>query len=122
MYNISSARSEVVVGVPTPATVKKIQGFSYLQEGWHYGNGTPPTDLIIGQAISVNNLFIQVGLTTTNAFPGVDGEIMVTAYKDEYYIECIVEKNGNYSITAEEKQVEFENKQNVAEKEAIGTI
>jgi hypothetical protein len=117
-----SAQPSYIVSDVLPATIKKINSFVSLPVGWHYGSGTAPSAGTIKVATSMHNFFVQVGLTATDAFPGINGEIMVTAYKENYYVECLIEANGNYSVIGEENKKEFAEVYNVNESKALDTL
>jgi hypothetical protein len=73
-----------------PQTEKKIKSFSKLQQGWNYGFGAPFTDAQIKRSLDIHRFFIQLGISTTDAFPGMAGEISITGYKGEYYLEYTI--------------------------------
>jgi hypothetical protein len=82
-------------------TATKILSFGQLPVGWHYGEGGPINRNIINTAIALFWQFFWPRFTDTDAFPGVDGEIMVTAYEGNHYVEVIVEADGTMSLTHE---------------------
>jgi hypothetical protein len=84
-----------------PKTLKKIETFSDLPAGWHYGKGRAASVSTVSRAKDIFTQYVQVGFLTTDAFPGKDGEIMITGYKDNFYVECTVENNGRYSVIGE---------------------
>lgn len=122
MFKIEGTESVYVYTVPSSYTISKINSFSTINNGWHYGRGRPPSASTISMAASVNNFLVQVGLTTTDAFPGIDGEIMVTAYLNDLYCECIVESNGTYSVNTEVNSVDVVSCKNMSEADVIGTL
>jgi hypothetical protein len=91
------------VGPPVPmnrSTESKIRSFSTLQNGWHYGEGKAPSREMIDVAIGWNGVLNWLSFSNTDAFPGIDGEIMVTAYSGPHYIEILIETVG-ISVTYE---------------------
>ena len=82
-------------------TAKKIQSFRNLPEGWHYGSGHPPTSEMMAKAIAYENFYQLLGFVKTGAFPGVDGEIMVTAYHGEHCLELTIELDGTFRFAHE---------------------
>jgi hypothetical protein len=82
-------------------TRDKIADFAKLPYGWHYGTGTRPSDATIALAIDFHDFFLGLGFIATDAFPGGDGEIVVTAYEGEHCLEVIAEADGSVSIIHE---------------------
>lgn len=76
-------------------TIKKIESFCYLPVGWNYGKGAPIELKTVKAAIEIYNFFLMLGLSRTDAFPGVDGEVMITAYHRQHYIGATIEKSPN---------------------------
>lgn len=88
---------------PTPpshflATESKLDSFAALPNGWHYGAGVTPSEATIQNAHEWHRRFAQSGFLTTDAFPGAGGEIMVTAYRDEHFLEIVVETDNTVSF------------------------
>jgi hypothetical protein len=82
-------------------TASKILSFEDLPIGWHYGEGGPITESVIGTALDIYWRLSSFGFEDTDAFPGTYGEIMVTAYRGHHYIELIVETDGTVSVCYE---------------------
>lgn len=117
MFNWHYLRYTSLAFIPPSAqskTISKIESFARLDNGWHYGRGIAADRSTIDRAISVFNQYIQIGFLRTDAFPGVDGEIMVTGYKDIFYVECTVAADGSYSVVGEQ------NNEVIAEAYGIG--
>jgi hypothetical protein len=89
-------------------TANKIRSFASLRLGWHYGSGVTPTDQMIDHALDWNNKLLSLGFSTTDAFPGVAGEILVTAYKDSHYVEILLDTNSTLSLTYEQNDCELQ--------------
>lgn len=87
----SSFRSEA-------PSIAKVISFARLYPGWHYGAGVPAPEKRVGRAIAYIMFFNGLGLDETDAFPGVDGEVMLTAYKGRHYLQLTLEANDR--ITA----------------------
>src|ERR1700733_11173864 len=79
----------------TSETAEKIESFRFLPTGWHFGEGGPADEIAIASAEEMLGVFIQNGVVDTGAFPGVAGEVMVTAYIDSHYVEAIAETDGS---------------------------
>ncbi len=90
-------------------TAKKIAGFGRLPAGWHYGRGVTPSESTISSALVLHNVMHETGFEQTDAFPGADGEIRVTAYHGPIYLELTVEPNGSLAFVCEYQDVEIAN-------------
>jgi hypothetical protein len=91
-------------------TAQKIYGFKDLPVGWHYGSGVPPTDEAIRKALLLNAEAGFAGFRKTNAFPGIDGEIQVTAYHGSIYLELMLELDGTVIFVYEynDQEIDYE--------------
>ena len=103
-------------------TAEKISGFKQLQNGWHYGEGAPPTDETVNVALALNQEAAAVGFTKTNAFPGIEGEIQVTIYHGPAYLEFTIEPNGRIALVREHDQQEIESEENLSLSSALAKI
>lgn len=75
-------------------TLDKIDSFLKLDQGWHFGKGVPASEKVADIATKLINM-ASMSVFDTDAFPGIDGEIMVTIYHKEHYIEFTVEVDGS---------------------------
>ena len=82
-------------------TEKKIKRFSNYDDGWSYGRGLKFTSEVIEQSINTVKMFQLYGFIETNAFPGEGGEIMITAYKNDYCCEIIAYQDDRYDFIIE---------------------
>lgn len=89
-------------------TRAKILSFSELEQGWHFGDGSPLNNVIIQKALDLLDLLISSGFGRTNAFPGTNGDLIVTAYFWDYYLEFTIESNEALSFILEENDNELE--------------
>jgi hypothetical protein len=81
-------------------TLTKIDSFASLPVGWDYGDGVPASVNTVSLARGIFYELTQLGFTRTEAFPGTDGGIQVTAYEgDSQYIIVIVKPSGKISLT-----------------------
>lgn len=96
-------------------TAKKIRSFGSLPIGWHYGQGGPLSVDVINKALAIDGYYRQLGFTTTDAFPGADGELMITAYRGPNCIETIISFDLHYSVTHERDDEEISATQGVSE-------
>jgi hypothetical protein len=82
--------------------ISKISGFEKLGERWHYGEGCRFDKKTIEAALDFsfylyNNLF-----TKLDAFPGLNGEILIRAYLPMTSIEIFIESNLNANFIVED--------------------
>jgi hypothetical protein len=85
----------------------KIDGFLRLGKGWHYGAGSPASSALVGRAKLLINLFHSQGFANVDAFPGVDGEIMISAFENGHCIELTLELDGTFRLLHEENGEEI---------------
>jgi hypothetical protein len=95
------ATSLITEHVPALATAEKVLSFGSLRPGWHYGEGVAPKQKAIEAALTIFWQFYFAGFEDTDAFPGIDGEIMVTAYHGDHYLEVLVETDGTMNFSYE---------------------
>jgi hypothetical protein len=81
-------------------TLTKINSFASLPDGWDYGDGVPASVNTVSRARDMYYELTQLGFTRTEAFPGTDGGIQVTAYEGKsQHIIIIVKPSGETSLT-----------------------
>lgn len=79
-------------------TEEKIKSFAELPSDWFYGVETPGyTPEVINSLICINKEAIRKGFYETDAFPGTNGELMITVCHDTHYLEFIVEADVSIS-------------------------
>jgi hypothetical protein len=99
--NLEIYSAGLPIGRPPLATAEKIISFGSLPNGWHYGEGRAPDEKTIKSALAVFWQFHRAGFEDTDAFPGINKEIMITAYRGDHYLEVLVENNGTISFSYE---------------------
>ncbi len=67
--------------------IAKIKSYRQLHAGWHFGEGIPITDEYIEAALQLHQAIIDHGCRRTDAFPGLAGQVRVTAYYHGHYLE-----------------------------------
>ena len=65
----------------------RIHSFGRLPEGWHYGEGRNATKIAIALALCIDELFIKHNAEAVEAFPDIDGGILVSGYRGNETIE-----------------------------------
>jgi hypothetical protein len=92
---------------PTRSDIEaRILSFGELGDGWHFGEGQAPPIDIIDRAIELHHILKSSGFRSTNAFPGIDGEVIVSAYRENFYLEFTLEVDGSLSFIFEQNDVE----------------
>jgi hypothetical protein len=103
-------------------TAEKISSFRELPTGWHYGNGNAPSDETIQKALTLNSELALSGFSKTNAFPGIEGEIQVTAYHGPLYLEFTIEPDRGITFIYEHNGEEIEQKEKLDLRTAVQII
>lgn len=80
-------------------TIAKISSFLSLEDGWNYGEGVAPTASKASEAAGLVRLLEGLGLSETNAFPGMDGEILIRAYHHDHVLSFTLETDGTISMS-----------------------
>jgi hypothetical protein len=91
-------------------TIQKVSGFADLPQGWHFGEGVPPSQGRIGQAIGFLEYASFIDIERANAFPGVRGQVEVTFYSGNRMLEITIESDDSITIAEDHdrEQVSFE--------------
>lgn len=82
-------------------TVKKVNSFAALPLGWHYGTGGPASRSIIEKSLEYIAHFVSLGFSKTDAFAGEDGQVLVSAYMDEYCLEITIETDHSFTVSCD---------------------
>lgn len=109
-------------GAAEASTPAKIISFGDLPNGWHFGEGSPPTSATIDRAQDLYWLLLRLGYNQTDAFPGIHGEVMVTGYEGAQYAELIAEKDGTISIHLERDSEESYSEEHQSLEEAVAAL
>lgn len=99
-------------------TESKIRGFEELGRDWYYGAEVPFDEAVIHRAIQLNQFAVNLGLFETDAFPGTEGEIIVTVYWRDEYLEFVLMPDDSLSITRESGDNEIYSLEGVDDNEA----
>jgi len=84
-------------------TKSKIQSFKELKNGWHYGEGVSFGQSILDKAITLHQEAIRLALFETDAFPGLNGEVMFTIYFENHYLEFTLKPDDRVTFYREKK-------------------
>ncbi|PZV13427.1 MAG: hypothetical protein DCF20_15465 [Pseudanabaena sp.] len=104
------------------ATEKKINSFRTLPVGWHYGSGIAPLAKVLDLAIQLNQFAGLMGFEATDAFPGIDGEVMLTVYDGDIYLEFSIEVDGSINYVHEQGDEEVDSDDKISLYQAINHI
>jgi len=96
------------------STADKIRSFRQLPEGWHYGEGGPPAERTVTSALAICRAAHNYGFLRTDAFPGIGGEIRVTAYEGPQYLEFTVAPDLRITFVRELDNVEVASEENLS--------
>ena len=83
-------------------TEEKLEEFRNLPDGWNFGVGGPIPANQIDAGKAVYRQLLALGFSRTDAFPGPNGEVQVTAYKSDHIISVTVEADGTYTVCHEQ--------------------
>lgn len=89
-------------------TGEKILSFGELEKGWHFGEGSSPSDSSIKKALELDGLAQELGFTNTDAFPGPNGELRYCVYEGANYYEFTFEIDGSVTAVIENDENEIE--------------
>jgi hypothetical protein len=78
-----------------------------LAEGWHYGEGVAIPDKVIQRALEVSR-FASSQVLCTEAFPLLDGRVLIVSYEKGRELEVRVGEVGPYSFTIAEDEEPIE--------------
>ena len=106
-----------IVDLPENTTKDKIRGFSSFKKGWHFGEGVPPSKELLKIAVNMADRVALSGFRS-DAFPGIDGEIMVTAYHGGDYLEFTFETDGTVTFVREKGETEIAYEEKLTFKQA----
>jgi hypothetical protein len=79
----------------------KIRSFSDLADGWHFGEGGPISEKVISVALALSKYARELNFSEIDAFPGVNGEILLTLYYGDYVLELTVESDLSINVVME---------------------
>lgn len=80
----------------------KLVGFAFLPPGWNFNKGVPAKELPLKIALALLDALDEAGFHYTDAYPGIDGGIMLSAYSLPDYYDFNIKPSG--SITVEHGQ------------------
>jgi hypothetical protein len=87
-------------------TERKLLQFRSLEEGWHYGEGKAINLVCLDRAFDLYQEATHLALFETDAFPGLNGEVMLTIYLQDHYLEFTFEPDGKVTFYQEKDKQE----------------
>jgi hypothetical protein len=109
------------VPVSNSASLRKIDRFSRLENGWRFGEGVAATPKVVGSARRLVTLAESMGWET-DVFPGVSGELLVEAENGDQHYEFIFEINGALTLIRTEDGEDVERLTGRSDDEAFDRI
>ena len=94
-------------------TTKKIRNFRRLKAGWHYGEGYSFDENVLHKAIKLHEHALLLGFYETDAFPGIDGSVILTAYNGPECLEFTLTPSGNIQYRLERDDVEVYDEESI---------
>jgi hypothetical protein len=94
-------------------TAKKLRAFSGLPLGWHYGQGMTFLPDLLERAQGLHAHITSLGLYETDAFPGIDGSVLLTVYEGADRLELTLNPNGNIDYRREKNDIEILGRENL---------
>jgi len=99
-------------------TIQKVRDFAELPEGWHFGEGLPPSQGRIGQAIGFLEYAQFSDLERANAFPGINGQVEVTFYRADRMLEITIEADDSITIAEDRDREQISLEENLSQSDA----
>lgn len=104
------------------STIRKAREFADLSEGWHFGEGVPPSHENLGTAHSLLVKAEELEFDEADVFPGIDGEIQIAIYRGDDDYELTIERNGTITFVHDENGKELRYEQGLSLDDAIQTL
>lgn len=105
----------------TDKSINKVYSFLSLQEGWHYGEGTPPSISVVNKAYRLIER-ASLSLFRTDVYPGVDGEVQVSLYFRDHYLEFLIERDESVTFVHEVNGQEVDYRENQSFEDSMKLI
>lgn len=100
----------------------KLIGFAFLPEGWHHKEGVPAKEHALKTALVILNDLEEVGFSRTDAYPGLDGGVMVSAYDLPDSYDFDVKPSGLITVAHERGDEDVFYQEKMTVKEVRGKI
>lgn len=100
----------------------KIKDFETLRAGWCYGEGMQFSKQSIDSAMLVALSLLQHGFGQLDAFPGINGEIRVTAYDGDSYFEFTIDPDDAVTFVCERNGKELDYRAGLSIRDCLSMI
>ncbi|MDQ3011199.1 MAG: hypothetical protein M3X11_10920 [Acidobacteriota bacterium] len=80
-------------------TREKLLSFACLHRRWNFGEGVPAKELSLQRALAILESLDDAGFSYTDAYPGLDGDILLSAYALPDYYDFKVKVDGSVTVT-----------------------
>ena len=80
---------------------EEIDSFTALLDGWHFGEGVGANEVAVRVAHDVHDLMIENGAEEIEAFPAIDGGVLISGYFDNESLDVSCRPNGAMEIDHE---------------------
>ena len=92
--------------------IEKLNQLNEMKKGWHFGEGKEISNNIYEIAISLVKHINNLGYSELDCFIGLNGEIMITIYDDEKYVEITINEDERfdyvYQVNNKDVLVQFD--------------
>ncbi len=85
----------------TNLTYEKIQSFAAYRPGWSFGEGVEFTQPLLNKSLQLAKTAHALGFHKSDAFPGLNGEVMITIYRETEYWEFTIQPDESLSFVYE---------------------
>ena len=106
----------------TSSMINKVNGFRKLTRGWHYGEGFAPDDNTINNAIDLLKIASSYGLQDSDAFPGIEGDILILLYSNNDILEFSFECSGEIDYIRQKDKTTIDEREHLDIKNAVQVI
>ena len=100
----------------------KLVGFAYLPEGWHFKQGIPAKEIALTTAVRILNDLEKAGFNRTDAYPAIDGGVMVSAYDLPNSYDFDIKPSGLITVAHERGDEDVFYQEQMAVVEVLGKI
>ncbi len=103
-------------------TAVKVLEFGRLPAGWAYGQGGAIEPAVISRGLAWIEYIEAIGVKKMNAFPGEEGNLLITSYVDGDIISIDILTDGMVSVLHERAEDELLDRPCVGEAEAFSLV